>query len=191
MFDVINLHGHTNNNGWYFQQLLKLYAGRVIPNLTNYYLVLDADVFILKPIIFFNLDNHKSLYNYGQQYHQSYFEHMAKLHPSLVKISPDKSGICHHMIFKTSYLTELFKLVRNQLHEPFWQTFLKAVEPELYDGSGSSEYEIYFNFLLKYHKDDIELRQLKWRDSFKMPLPEEDYDYVAIHHYHRDPKFNL
>jgi hypothetical protein len=39
-----------NRNGWYLQQLLKLYASFVIKDLLNDYLVIDADVYFLKPI---------------------------------------------------------------------------------------------------------------------------------------------
>ncbi len=35
--------------GWYLQQLLKLYAHAVVPGLSEHYLVLNADVFLLCP----------------------------------------------------------------------------------------------------------------------------------------------
>jgi hypothetical protein len=42
--------GKSNRNGWYFQQLMKLYAGEVIEDILPNYLVIDADVFFLKPV---------------------------------------------------------------------------------------------------------------------------------------------
>ena len=46
--------GKSNRNGWYFQQLIKLYAGKLIENILENYLVLDADVFFLKPNTFYS-----------------------------------------------------------------------------------------------------------------------------------------
>ena len=48
--------GKNNRNGWYLQQLLKLYASFVIDELLENYLVIDADVFFLKPTEFL-IDN--------------------------------------------------------------------------------------------------------------------------------------
>ena len=66
-----------DRKGWYFQQLLKLYAGSVIPGILGNYLVIDADTFFLKPTRFF--DGRIPLYNYGTENHEPYFHHMKKL----------------------------------------------------------------------------------------------------------------
>jgi len=42
---VAQFHGKTSRNGWYLQQLLKLYAGTIIPDILDKYLVIDADTF--------------------------------------------------------------------------------------------------------------------------------------------------
>ena len=42
---VIKFHTKNRRNGWYLQQLLKLYAGIVIPTILKRYLVIDADTF--------------------------------------------------------------------------------------------------------------------------------------------------
>jgi hypothetical protein len=44
--------GKSPRNGWYLQQLLKLYAGKIIPGILEKYLVLDSDTFFLKPTTF-------------------------------------------------------------------------------------------------------------------------------------------
>ena len=49
---VSRFHGKLERNGWYLQQLLKLYAGMVIPGILERYLVIDADTFFLKSINF-------------------------------------------------------------------------------------------------------------------------------------------
>ena len=45
---VAEYHGKLDRNGWYLQQLLKLYAGLVIPDILDKYLVLDSDTFFFK-----------------------------------------------------------------------------------------------------------------------------------------------
>ena len=45
---VAAFHGKLKRNGWYLQQLLKLYAGIVIPNILDRYLVIDCDTFFFK-----------------------------------------------------------------------------------------------------------------------------------------------
>lgn len=42
-----------------------------------------------------------------------YFKHMNMLHPSLKKHVSEKSGICRHMIFDKSILTQMFNLIRD------------------------------------------------------------------------------
>ena len=72
---------------------------------------------------------------------------MKKLDPSLVKVT-NYSGICHHMIFETKYIKEIFKIVETNHNDLFYNVFLKSVN--LNYNSGASEYEIYFNYIFKY-----------------------------------------
>jgi hypothetical protein len=177
---VSNFHGKLNRNGWYLQQLLKLYAGLIIPDILNTYLVIDSDTFFLKPTTF--IEDGKCLYNYGDEYHLPYFEHMQKMHETLSKQYSDKSGICHHMIFETKYIKELFNIIEKKHDDTFYNVFLKNVTQ--YQFSGASEYEIYFNYIILNHKDNIKIRELKWTNTQYFIL-NSDYDYISIHHYNR------
>ena len=169
--EVANIHGIRKRNGWYVQQLLKLYAGIVIPGILNSYLVIDSDTFFLRPVSF--IENGIYLLNPGTEYHEPYFVHMEKIHKSLKKVSR-YSGISHHMIFDTSLIKEIFALTP----EPFWKVFLENVTE--YDGSGASEYEIYFTYLSIYHPEKFRIRSLKWKNSVSLDY---DYDYVSLHWY--------
>ena len=171
MEDVSNILGKSSRNGWYLQQIIKLYAGLVIPDILDTYLVIDSDTFFLKPITF--IDNGICLYNIGREYHRPYFVHMNKLHSSLTR-QINVSGICHHMIFQTKYIRELFALVTGD----FWRVFLENVVDK--EGAGASEYEIYFNFMIKYHQKDIKFRILKWRNTGKF-LDQKNVDYISYH----------
>lgn len=43
--NLIEKFGDNSRNGWYLQQLLKMYAGNVIPGILNRYLVIDSDTY--------------------------------------------------------------------------------------------------------------------------------------------------
>ena len=54
--------------------------------------------------------------------------------------------------------------------------------------SGSSEYELYYNYILKNHSDRIEIRQLNWKNVNNLNLEvdsESNFDYVSYHWYSR------
>lgn len=179
-------HNKDKRNAWYLQQLIKLYAGFVIPGITERYLVIDADTYFLKPTQFINSEN-QCQYNFGREYHCHYFDHMQKLHPGFERVY-ELSGICHHMMFDCRVLKQLFEMVeKNAGLTPFWVIFLEKVEPWLRHGhgSGASEYELYFNYVCKYHSDEIEVRELCWENVRTLDLT-KDLDYISHHHFMRD-----
>jgi hypothetical protein len=190
--------------GWYYQQIIKLYAGRCIPELLENYVVLDSDVYILKPLSFMN--NGVPLFATGIEHHPPYFEHMNRLHPSLNK-QLNASGICHHMVFTKTYLEELFKLVedyssnqtlcpkdntccsvengeRTTVLRPFWKIFLEELSHPIPE-TGASEYEIYFNFMVHYHYPNMHIRNLYWMDCGSLSDAQPHHDYIAVHHWRR------
>jgi hypothetical protein len=172
--DVAAILGKSTRNGWYLQQLLKLYAGLVIPELSDIYLVIDADTFFLRPTRFF--DGSVPLYNTGDEYHPPYFEHMARMHPSFVRRSA-RSGICHHMLFDRNIVLEMMGLIDG----PFWIKFLECVDPAQIEGSGASEYEMYFHYILGQHHEKIRIRPLKWANA--TITNGVNMDYVSCHWY--------
>lgn len=174
---VAKYHGRSTRNGWYLQQLLKLYAGNVIPGILETYLVLDSDTFFLKPTIF--IDNGKPLYAYSNEYHIPYFNHMSRLHPSFKKVYP-RSGICHHMIFQKKYIDEIFSLVESYNGIAFYEAFLKKVDQADFTESGASEYELYFNYVL----DKIKIRNLIWQNVNRLTNNGKN-DYESVHWYMR------
>ncbi len=177
---VETIHGKLDRNGWYLQQLLKLYAGIVIDGILERYLVIDADTLFLKPIFF--IENDKCLYNYGNEYHIPYFKHMIQLDENFTKVFKDKSGICHHMMFETKYVKEIFNIIESKHNDFFYNVFLKKVTD--LNGSGASEYEIYFNYMIKYHSDKIIIRPLKWKNIGNF-YNIHNFDYVSYHHHSR------
>ena len=177
---VIKYHGKLYRNGWYLQQLLKLYAGKIITGILDIYLVIDSDTFFLKPTTF--IENDTCLYNYGTEYHKPYFHHMKKLDMELVKMDIEKSGICHHMIFETKYIDEIITKIETIHNEVFYNIFLNMVEDK--NHSGASEYEIYFNYMLKYHPAKIKIRKLNWKNTNNIQI-NNNLDYISYHYYMR------
>jgi len=167
METVEKYHGKIKRNGWYLQQLLKLYAGKIITGILDKYLVIDSDTFFLKPTKF--IKDNKCLYNYGGEYNQPYFIHMEKLDKEFTKMDKDKSGICHHMIFEKKYIDEIISRVEKNHNDYFYIVFLKLVTDRCKSLSGASEYEIYFNYMLKFYPNKIIVRKLKWRNTATKP----------------------
>ena len=186
-----------SRRGWYLQQLLKLYAGIVIPNILNKYLVIDADTYFLQPTKFIS-NNNKPMYNFGYEYNKPYFDHMKRLHSSLTK-NTKHSGICHHMMFDTIFVKKMFKLIEETYQDRFWKIFIDKlpkkewlVELGFKSDSRASEYELYFNYMLTYHRSEIEIRKLKWSNTNKLPNKYYEYNesYVSCHWYMNN-KVNL
>jgi len=169
--------------GWYFQQLIKLYAGFCIPGVLDKYLIIDSDIYFLKPTRFLN-DSGVPLYCTAHENHIPYFDHMKRLHPSFHRVNPLMSGVTHHMMFDTAHVKKLFTMVESHHNnaESFWKLFMKCVDPIHYLRSGASEYEIYFNYMLLYHFTEIELRPLNWGNATSLEKT-DDRDYIAMHVY--------
>ena len=176
---VCNFHGKRTRNGWYLQQLLKLYSLVTIPGILEICLIIDSDTIFLKPTIFIN--NNKCLYNYGTEYHTKYFDHMLKLDKDLVKVDKSKSGICHHMMFEKIYINELINKIEKTHNDKFYNVFLKLVTDVVH--SGASEYEIYFNYMLKNYSDNIVIRKLDWCNSSSLNDINSKRDYISCHWY--------
>ena len=160
--------------GWYLQQLIKLYSYQIVSH--DHYLVVDCDTTFLKPTYFF--ENHTPLYNTSTENHIPYFIHMSKLNTSWGRML-NCSGITHHMMFNKKVLLDMMNIVKNDHNDTFLNVFLCNVDAT--EDSGASEYEIYFNFLLKYeypHK----IRQLNFA-NVGHEFVNHDYDYVSQHWY--------
>lgn len=186
MNDLNNMFGKNNRNGWYLQQLLKFYAGNIIPGILKRYLIIDCDTHFLKPTKFIS-DDGKHIFTTGTEYHQPYFLHMNRLHYSLKKVHP-LSGISHHTFFHTDRVNELIKMVEDyfSINIPFWKIYLEMIDKNEFMGSGAAENELYFTYMYLYHNNDIILRQLKWENvSFLDINNKNNNDFVSVHWYLR------
>lgn len=174
----------NQRSSWYFQQLLKLYSVLVIPGILPRVLIVDADTIFLRPTTFLTTDNQMQL-NVGREYHLPYFEHMSTLVPGLGRTFQQFSGITHHMLFDREIVKDLFHKVETRHEKPFWEVFCRSVDPKNISGSGASEYELYFNFALRFHPEKVILRPLRWENVKTLSEP-SSADYVSCHWYLRE-----
>jgi hypothetical protein len=115
---------------------------------------------------------------------------MLKLDKELIKVDITKSGICHHMIFEKKYINKLINKIEENHNDKFYNIFLKMVTDV--NGSGASEYEIYFNYIFKNYSDKVEIRKLNWCDSNTLNTDTDTdtdndnvVDYISYHWYLR------
>lgn len=178
--------GKHRSPGWYFQQLLKLYAPLVIPNISSNVLIVDADTIFLNPVEFLNKNN-GGIFCYSREVpKQPYFDHAKRLIPGYKRIYPEIYSVCHHMLFQRPILEDLFKTVEAYHKTDFWVAFCECVD--LKENKGASEFEIYYNFALRNTKQ-VEVRELKWTNSShfekKDAFKKKGYHFVAFHTYLR------
>jgi len=183
--DVRRILDVEDRAGWYLQQLIKLYFPIVETGCLEHVFVVDADTIFLRPVRF--IEDGRVVFSVSDQFHQPYFDHMQRMHPMLAKVTP-YSGIAHCMIFTKQWLTELMKLVEEHHKQtPFWRSFLYAVDPKYRELSGASEYEIYLNFCLDRHAEELLVKRFNWQNATRLSdVRPRKYDYVSFHWYNRD-----
>lgn len=170
MGDVCDIIGKHWRTGWYYAGMIHMTSALVIPNIKENVLILDSDTMFLTPTKF--LDGNKTLFNVSYDTvdpRNPYYEHMWKLIPDLTKQN-EYSGIVHHMLMQRDILEEMFEMVEKIHNKPFWQAYIDVTNEhyETIDGDQTHEngpgkltsYELYFNYMLKYHPDRVGLKKL-------------------------------
>lgn len=172
--------------GWIFQQLCKLYALFVIPNISDNILVLDADTIFLRPVTFQKKDG-RPKFTVATEYHKPYFAFIARLIPGLSKVHKDRSGIAHHMLFQKPIMADLFETISLIHRQEPWKALCHSIDVNEIYGSCLSEYELYFNFACT-RTDQVHIRDLRWANMSLRSFLGYDYrqakmHYIACHNY--------
>ena len=175
--------GSHERAGWYLQQLVKLYFPLVNRLSLKHVLAVDADTIFLQPCRF--VEDGRPIFNFGDEYHVPYFEHMVRLYPALHRMFA-YSGIAYCMLFTRAWLEELHKGVEAQHADvPFWKAYLEAVDSADRE-RGASESEIYFNFCLMFHASDLIIRRFRSSNAASVDGVQPDrQDYVSLHYHMR------
>jgi Family of unknown function (DUF6492) len=179
------LRNHHRGAGWFFQQLLKLYAPFVVPDISSNVLVIDADTVFMNRVAFLNELLGGLFCVSNQVANQVYLRHAERLVPGYRRVYPEFFSVCHHMLFQKQILKSLFKSVENAHHTSFWVAFCTCVDLK---EKGASEYEIYYNYALT-HADQVAVRELKWTNSAHFDeldhFKRDGYHFVSFHTYMR------
>lgn len=181
--EVKSLLENTSRAGWYYQQLLKLYAHQVIKELNEYYVIWDSDTVLLKPTPFFHNDygEIRALFAISPEYNPPYMEHMKRLLPWLERVSSRWGGVTHHQPWMKTIMKKLFIDVEEFHDKPFWRAYLYTVEGKHYGGAGCADYEIVLAYALRRFGAQCLIRPLRWANRRQLPEPGEDLDYVSLH----------
>lgn len=165
--------------GWIYAQLVKFYFSYLHEGNDNV-LVVDSDVFFTEKINFLDQSN-KPIFTVSDEYHQPYFDHMLRVHPGLIR-AYEKSGISHHMFFNKKLLTDMIEKVEKFHKKPFYEVYLDELDGN--ENSPSSEYEIYFHFILKYHKDKYSIREMNWKNVSLLTFKDfKNFKMISLPHY--------
>ena len=144
--------------GWYFQQLLKLGVS-YINNLSENYVVLDADTIFLKKIDFISSEG-KFVFLKSSEYHNDYFVNYFNLLNELP--NREFSFISQYMVFNKIIVKELIdKIDSNIVNGDNW--CLKIMSNLLGNGpSLFSEYETYGHYIKNHYASSCEFVSLPW-----------------------------
>jgi hypothetical protein len=174
---------YSYRSGWIYQQFLKLFSAKVIPQLTDSYVIVDSDTIFLKPILF---DPNKFYYCVADEYHLPYITSIKKI------LGLEKtigfSTISHHMIFNKNILNEMIENVKKRFKSnSFFDCVLSSIDYN--EISSLSEWDLYSNYIIINHPEMCEERQLFWENISYLPdlnLLDKNLDFVSCHAYLRE-----
>ena len=163
----------------YINQLIKLYAHRVIPGLLENILIYDSDIIFIRKTTFFedgkplygsrvlNYDMCGQYLNHFKKLHSSFDFHKLETNQQLLKQGLYRSGICHHIVYNRDIIEEIIALIEKTHGETFWKFYLNQVDtrgnnPALWCEPANCG--LYYNYVSTYHPDKITQRCITWME---------------------------
>lgn len=162
---------------WYYQQLLKFYAFKVIKQLADDFLILDSD-FILIDKVKFLTQKGKAIFALGYPITNDNYINFAKKFIPGWKLMNSFNGVQHHMLFQKFILRALFDKVETYHRKDFWQAFLETIDVNQW--YGASEYMMYFHFALQNYVEELNLRYLHTYDIIHNAEAQDDPQLLSI-----------
>lgn len=177
----------VRRSGWIFQQFIKMGCSYALPNLRNYYLVVDSDVIFLRQMRFFKKD--KMLLTKTKEYHRPYFNCYQRLLGKPAR--GDYSFVAHHMLMCKFFMLELLHVIEKRFNKRWYDAILDNIDDN--NISMLSEYEIYGHYLEDNYPEKVIVRRLRNVQSFKikylLELLFNQADYATFHNY-KSPQKN-
>jgi len=161
---IVDFFSRAHNAGWYYQQMLKMYAPFVIPGISSNVLIIDADTVFLNKVSFLDPKTHagKLCINDHRDTKGHYLRHAERFVPSYQRVNVGYNSVNHHMLFQRAIMKDLFDEVEKQYNMPFWKAWCRSIYVN--GDRGASEYEIYYNYALN-HCKDVGVHKLRRRSS--------------------------
>ena len=182
--DIAQICQNRGRTSWYYQQVLKLYAHRVLKDrLLEEYVIWDSDTILLKPTPFFLNDYGEihGLFAISPEYNPPYMEHMERLLPELTRLDPQWGGVTHHQPWKKNWTESLLQRIEWRYGRMAWKVYLEKVDQKHWGGSGCADYEIMMAWVFRFHGSEANVRPLRWANRRELPKPSEQLDFVALH----------
>ena len=147
--------GSEARSGWYFQQFLKLGVAKR-DEISDHYLVWDADSIILNPLDFFDYQKRVFVAT-SSEHHPPYFDCLDRLYG--IKKQVDFSFISEHLMFNKVLVNKMIDDLPKG-SEIWWEKIMNAVGREDIHGAGFSEYETYGNYVYARHPGNMVSRKV-------------------------------
>lgn len=170
---------------WIYQQFIKLLSTKVINDLTNSFVIVDADTIFLRDISF---DSKKFFYLKNPiEYHKPYLKPIKKL--LAVENTIGFSTISHHAIFNKHKLNKMIREIEKRFNNNLVDIILDIIDYD--EASCFSEWDLYSNYMILNYPKLCVHRQLIWDDISFIPTKshleefKDYYDFVCCHAYRR------
>lgn len=162
----------------YYEQMLKLYAPLVIPDISSNVLMLAPNTIFVNPVEFTG-PNGAGFYATEKDVHEHSFVQCRRLIPGFKPAFDGQANVEDFILYQKPVLQDLFNTIKeNQSIDP-WKAICRTND----FSDEASEYELYFNFAFA-KTDQVALRDVKGISSPKVDdlqkFKEAGYSYVTI-----------
>lgn len=170
--------------GWYYQQFLKMQYACMCGD--AYYLVWDGDTIPCRPFSMFHEKLGIPYLDIKGEYHETYFDTLAKLLPGMRKCI-EKSFISEHMLINCEIMRQLIRDIEANREIPgstFWEKVIHVIDVQKLQSNSFSEFETYGTYVALRHPGAYRLRS--WH-SFRYggvfysldTISDDDYEWLG------------
>jgi hypothetical protein len=168
----MKIEGFPKRAGWYYQQLLK-WGAAYFDNITEHYLVWEADTILLRPMTFFD-NQERVIFTTDSDYHAPYY-HTYK-HFFQEDAGYEFSLIAQHMVIDRKILNEMLLVIDDRFagSENWAWKMMNNLTAE--SNSKMADYETYGYYVKNHHPDKVVFRQVpwtRWGSSLTSPYPSD------------------
>lgn len=161
-----------HRTSWYLQQILKMYAHRLLPSLGDH-LLLDADVIFERPVdLVARMADGLVTYNYETAqllpHERNYYRTIDCLLQGRVRRLEARSAVVDMMVLSLRVVRSLVALVEAIHRAPLWLAIMRCVQSLQASATQSdfSEYSLYFTYARQFHPATMRItsqQRASWR----------------------------